>query len=99
MNTFVKIVQIVTDGKIAEFLISISTLQQEVNTTFASRETFLSQIPVSTIKLITFLEFFFVAKVNSKIFCAVIQELILNEMKSVAEIDVKQIQIDKGILR
>lgn len=36
MNTFVKIVQIVTDGKIAEFLISISTLQQEVNTTFAS---------------------------------------------------------------
>lgn len=58
MNTFVKIVQIVTDGKIAEFLISISTLQQEVNTTFASRETFLSQIPVSTIKLITFLEFF-----------------------------------------
>ena len=59
MNTFVKIVQIVTDGKIAEFLISISTLQQEVNTTFASRETFLFQIPVSTIKkLITFLEFF-----------------------------------------
>lgn len=39
------------------------------------------------------------AKVNSKIFCAVIQELILNEMKSVAEIHVKQIQIDKGILR
>lgn len=99
MNTFVKIVQIVTDGKIAEFLISISTLQQEVNTTFASRETFLFQIPVSTIKLITFLEFFLVAKVNSKIFCAVIQELNLNEMKSVAEIDVKQIQIDKGILR
>lgn len=58
MNTFVKIVQIVTDGKIAEFLISISTLQQEVSTTFASRETFLFQIPVSTIKLITFLEFF-----------------------------------------
>lgn len=29
------------------------------------------------------------AKVNSKIFCAVIQELILNEMKSVAEIDVR----------
>lgn len=58
MNTFVKIVQIVTDGKIAEFLISISTLQQEVNTTFASRETFLLQIPVSTIKLITFIEFF-----------------------------------------
>lgn len=58
MNTFVKIVQIVTDGKIAEFLISISTLQQEVNTTFASGETFLFQIPVSTIKLITFLEFF-----------------------------------------
>lgn len=58
MNTFVKIVQIVTDGKIAEFLISISTLQQEVNTTFASRETFLFQIPVSTIKLIHFLSFF-----------------------------------------
>ena len=58
MNTFVKIVQIVTDGKIAEFLISISTLQQEVNTRFASRETFLFQIPVSTIKLIKFLEFF-----------------------------------------
>lgn len=58
MNTFVKIVQIVTDGKIVEFLISISTLLQEVNTTFASRETFLIQIPVSTSKLITFLKFF-----------------------------------------
>lgn len=58
MNTFVKIVQIVTDGKIAEFLISISTLQQEVNTTFASRKHFFSKYRFLQLSWLHFLSFF-----------------------------------------